>query len=129
VIGELIVVGVVAGIVSGMLGVGGGVIMVPGLVLVVGLSQVAAEATSLAAIVPIALVGTWRQRRYGNVRLSDGLLLGALAASGAVGGVALANALPERALELGFAGLMLFAAAQLLRRAMSGAADDEDGAG
>ncbi len=128
-IGELIVVGVVAGIVSGMLGVGGGVIMVPGLVLVVGLSQVAAEATSLAAIVPIALVGTWRQRRYGNVRLSDGLLLGALAASGAVGGVALANALPERALELGFAGLMLFAAAQLLRRAMSGAADDEDGAG
>jgi uncharacterized membrane protein YfcA len=129
VIGELIVVGVVAGIVSGMLGVGGGVIMVPGLVLVVGLSQVAAEATSLAAIVPIALVGTWRQRRYGNVRLSDGLLLGALAASGAVGGVALANALPERALELGFAGLMLFAAAQLVRRATSGAADDEDGAG
>jgi len=129
VIGELIVVGVVAGIVSGMLGVGGGVIMVPGLVLVVGLSQVAAEATSLAAIVPIALVGTWRQRRYGNVRLSDGLLLGALAASGAVGGVALANALPERALELGFAGLMLFAAAQLVRRATSGSPDDEDGAG
>ena len=128
-IGELIVVGVVAGIVSGMLGVGGGVIMVPGLVLVVGLSQVAAEATSLAAIVPIALVGTWRQRRYGNVRLSDGLLLGALAASGAVGGVALANALPERALELGFAGLMLFAAAQLVRRATSGSPDDEDGAG
>ena len=110
-------IGFTAGVVAGMLGVGGGVLFVPGLVLAFGLSQVEAEATSLAAIVPVALVGAWRQRGYGNLRLGDGLLLGALASAGAVLGVVLVNALPERALELAFAGLMVFVAVQLIRRA------------
>jgi uncharacterized membrane protein YfcA len=112
-----LLIGFAAGVVAGMLGVGGGVLFVPGLVLFLGLAQLEAEATSLLAIVPVALVGVLRQRRYGNVRLREGGLLGALAAAGVVGGVALANVLPERALEVGFAVLMLATAAQLVRRA------------
>ena len=109
-----------AGIVSGTLGVGGGVIFVPGLVLVLGQGHLEAEATSLLAIVPVALVGALRQRGYGNLRGREGIGLGVLAAGGALGGVALANVVPERGLEVAFAGLMLLTAVQLVRRALKG---------
>jgi uncharacterized membrane protein YfcA len=108
--------GAAAGILSGMLGVGGGILFVPALTLAVGLSQVKAEATSLLAIIPVALVGAWRQHRYGNVDLRDGAVVGSLSAVGVLGGVALANALSERALRYGFAALMLVVAGQFLRR-------------
>ncbi len=111
-----LVIGVAAGFVSGMLGVGGGVLFVPGLVLLLGESQVDAEATSLLAIIPVALLGTWRQSHYGNVRLEEGLMIGALAALGAVGGVALANVLPGHSLRIAFCVVMLLTAAQLVRR-------------
>lgn len=110
--------GLAAGILSGLLGVGGGILFVPALTVVIGLTQVDAEATSLLAIIPVALVGARRQWRYGNVAVRDGVLVGALSAGGAVGGVALANALPERALRLAFAAFTLAVAAQLLRRAL-----------
>ena len=116
---EAAVIGFFAGAVAGMLGVGGGILFVPGLVLGVGLSQVEAEATSLLAIVPVALLGAYRQRRYGNVRLGDGALIGVLAIPGAVAGVVIVNAVPERAIEIGFACLMLLVAAQLARRALA----------
>ena len=119
-------IGVAAGIVAGLLGVGGGIIFVPALVLVLGFQQVNAEATSLLAILPVAVVGTWRQRRYGNVRLRDGLVIGVLAAGGTVSGVAVANALPQRALEIGFAGLALVIAVQLLRRGLGPEANRSD---
>jgi len=112
-------IGMLAGVVAGMLGVGGGIIFVPGLVLFVGLTQVDAEATSLLAIVPVALLGAYRQHRYGNVRVRDGLLVGALAVPAAAAGVAIVNALPERAIEIGFAGLQLVIAAQLVRRSLT----------
>jgi uncharacterized protein len=115
---EAVVIGFFAGAIAGMLGVGGGVLFVPGLVLGVGLSQVDAEATSLLAIVPVALLGAWRQHRYGNVRLGDGLLIGLLAVPAAVAGVAIVNVVPERAIKVGFACLMLVVAAQLVRRAL-----------
>jgi uncharacterized protein len=111
--------GAVAGVVSGLLGVGGGILFVPILVLVVGLSQVAGEGTSLLAILPVALVGAWRQHRYGNVRLREAVIIGALAAGGTVGGVALANVLPQRTLKVAFAVLVLATAVQLVRRGMS----------
>ena len=110
------VIGLLAGVVAGMLGVGGGILFVPGLVIGVGLSQVDAEATSLLAIVPVALLGAWRQHRYGNVQIRDGLVVGALAIPAAAGGVAIVNAVPERAIQIGFACLMLVVAAQLVRR-------------
>jgi uncharacterized protein len=111
-----VLMGALGGIVSGLLGVGGGILFVPALTLVLSLSQVKAEATSLLAIIPVALVGAARQYRYGNVELRDGVIVGVLAAAGVVGGVALANALPERTLKVGFALLMLLVAAQFLRR-------------
>ena len=112
-------IGFAAGIVAGMLGVGGGILFVPALTLALGLEQVEAEATSLLAIVPVALVGAWRQRAYGNLRLRDAVVLGLLASGGATLGVVIANAVPERGLELGFAALMLLTAAQLVRGALS----------
>jgi uncharacterized membrane protein YfcA len=111
-----IVMGGAAGVVSGLLGVGGGILFVPALTLALSLSQVKAEATSLLAIIPVALVGAARQYRYGNVQVRDGSVLGALSALGVLAGVALANVLPERVLKLSFAGLMLIVAVQFLRR-------------
>ena len=113
-----VLVGLAAGVTSGMLGVGGGVLFVPGLVFFLGMSQLGAEATSLLAIVPVALVGAWRQHRYGNVRWRDGLIVAALSPLGVVGGVQLANALSERALELSFAAVQLAFAFGLARRAL-----------
>jgi uncharacterized membrane protein YfcA len=112
-----ILVGFLAGVVAGMLGVGGGILFVPALVLFLGLAQVEAEATSLLAIIPVALVGAASQNRYGNFRARDALLLGLLAIPGAIGGVALVNAIPERVIEVLFALLMLYVAFQMVRRA------------
>lgn len=112
---ELGVIGLLAGVVSGLLGVGGGVLFVPGMVFVAGLTQIDAEATSLLAIIPVALLGAWRQHRYGNVRAGDGIVIGALSVVGAVGGVVLANVLSGRTLRVLFALLVLGVAFQLLR--------------
>ena len=83
-----------------MLGVGGGILFVPALAIFLDEPQIRAEATSLVAIVPVGIVGAWRQHRFGNVRWRDGLLVGALSPLGVVGGVVLANAVSERALEV-----------------------------
>lgn len=114
----LILIGLAAGVLGGLLGVGGGVLFVPGLVIVVGLTQHEAEATSLLAIVPVALVGAVRQNRYGNVRRDDALLVGVLSVAGVAGGVALANTLSGAVLRTAFAALILLIAAQLVRRAL-----------
>ena len=115
-----IAIGFAAGVSSGMLGVGGGIIFVPGLVFVLDLSQLSAESTSLLAIVPVALVGAWRQRAYGNVRLRAGFTLGLLSPLGVVGGAELANVVSARALELSFAAVQLVFAFGLARRALRG---------
>ena len=115
-----IAIGLAGGVVAGLLGVGGGVLFVPALVFLVGLDQHHAEATSLLAIVPVAIVGTLRNDRYGAVCRSDALVLGLLSAAGAAGGVALANLLSGAALRDAFAVLMLLVAAQLVRRALGG---------
>ena len=120
---EVVLAGLAAGVLSGMFGVGGGIVFVPALALLFGMGHVEAEATSLLAIIPVALVGAWRQERYGNLRLREGIAVGLLSVVGAAAGVALANALPERALELAFAALTLLVAAQLARRAFSAAED------
>jgi uncharacterized membrane protein YfcA len=120
-LGDLIgalVVGLAAGVTSGLLGVGGGILFVPGLVFFLGLAQLHAEATSLVAVVPVALVGAWRQHGYGNVRLRDGVVIGLLSPLGVLGGAALANAVPERALEIAFAVVQLYFAYRLARRAL-----------
>jgi len=91
---------------------------VPTLVLVLGLTQVHAEATSLLAILPTVIVGTWRQRRYGNVDLRAGLLVGIGSIAGVEGGVLIAKSLPEDTLRRLFAVLMFLVAASLAWRAL-----------
>jgi uncharacterized protein len=115
---EAALIGLLAGIVAGMLGVGGGVLFVPALTIGLGLGQVEAEATSLLAVVPVALVGAWRQERYGNVALKEAAVIGALSGLGVLSGVVLANALPTRVLKIAFAALLLLNAYQLGRRAI-----------
>jgi uncharacterized membrane protein YfcA len=110
--------GFAAGVVGGLLGVGGGILFVPALTIFLDESQVEAEATSLLAIVPVALVATWRQLHYGNVRLADGLWIGALSLPGVAVGVVVANEVSQRLLELSFAGLLLFIAGRLVIRAV-----------
>ena len=127
--------GFAGGTLGGLVGVGGGVLFGPALALFLDQTQVRAEATSLLAIVVVALVGAWRQHGYGNVRVRDGLILGVLSPLGvAVGvvvsnevsepplgvavGVVVSNEVSERTLELLFAGLVLVIATQLVRRSL-----------
>ena len=107
--------GFAAGVLAGFFGVGGGILFVPTLV-ALGLSQIEAEATSLLAILPTVAAGTWRQRRYGNVRLRTALVLGLASIGGAVVGVQVATALPEDTLRRLFALFLLAVAAQLAWR-------------
>jgi uncharacterized protein len=110
---------VAGGLVGGLVGVGGGILFVPALTIFLGLSQVEAESTSLLMIAIVALVGAFRQYGYGNVNPRDAVLVGLLSPLGVLVGVVVSNAVPERALELGFAALALFMAAQLVRRALA----------
>ena len=111
-------IGLVAGVLAGLFGVGGGILFVPTLTLVLGLTQLHAEASSLLAILPTAVAGAWRQRRYGNVRWRPALILGLSAIIGVEAGVQLAEALPEHALRRLFGLLMLAVAAQLAWRTL-----------
>ncbi len=109
--------GLAAGVLAGLFGVGGGILFVPTLVLVFGLGQVEAQATSLLAILPTVAAGTWRQQSYGNVRWRAAAVLGATAIVGVELGVLTATALPEDTLRRLFGVLLLAVAAQLAWRA------------
>ena len=110
--------GFAGGLIGGLVGIGGAVLFVPALVVFLDLSQVQAEATSLLAVVMVGFVGAVRQHGYGNLRVRDGLLVGALSPLGVAAGTVLANALSERALELAFASVQLYFAWRLARRAL-----------
>jgi uncharacterized protein len=111
-------IGLFAGVLAGLFGVGGGILFVPTLTLVLGLTQLHAEATSLLAILPTSIAGAWRQGCYGNVRWRPALILGLAAVAGVEGGVQIAEALPEHVLRRLFGVLMLAVAAQLAWRAL-----------
>jgi uncharacterized membrane protein YfcA len=108
---------VAGGLAGGLVGVGGGVLFVPAMTVCLGLGQVEAESTSLLTIVIVALVGAYRQNGYGNVRVREALVIGALSPLGVLIGVGIANHVSERVLQLSFAALALFMAVQLVRRA------------
>ena len=112
-----IALGFAAGVLAGLFGVGGGILFVPTLTLGLGLTQLHAEATSLLAIIPTVLAGTWRQQRYGNVRWRPAVVIGLAAIGGVEGGVALAETLPEHALRRLFGVLTILIAAQIAGRA------------
>jgi uncharacterized membrane protein YfcA len=111
----LVAFGVVTGAASGLLGVGGGTLMVPFLTLAAGLSQHAAEATSLLVVLPTAIVGSLvlRQRGVGDLGLA--LRFGALGAVGGIVGALLALALPGNVLRIVFACFLLLVSVRLVR--------------
>jgi uncharacterized membrane protein YfcA len=110
-------VGLLAGVLAGLFGVGGGVVFVPTLTLVLGLDQLHAQATSLLAMLPVVAVGTWRQRRYGNVRFRAAATLGLAGIAGILAGGMLAENLSDAVLERLFGLLLLAVAVQLAWRA------------
>ena len=116
-VAALLATGFVAGVLAGLLGIGGGVVMVPAMMLVLGLAPVVAKGTSLAVIVPTAIIGTWRNRRNLNVDLRAATVVGLSGAGCAVIGAMVAEQLPDRASNLLFAGLLLSVALRLARQA------------
>jgi uncharacterized membrane protein YfcA len=110
-----ILLGFAAGLLAGLFGVGGGILFVPTL-LGLGLGQLEAEATSLLAILPTVVAGTWRHRRYGNVQWRAALLVGVASIVGVQVGVLIATSLPEDVLRRLFGLLVLGVAAQLAWR-------------
>ena len=110
---KLALVGSLAGLFSGLFGVGGGIVIVPLLILWMGYGEREATGTSLAAIVLIAAFAAAVQGLYGNVRVDDALLVGIPAVVGVVGGTALQQRLPQRTLSLLFAGLLVAVAVEL----------------
>jgi uncharacterized membrane protein YfcA len=110
-------IGLLAGAFGGLFGVGGGIIFVPALVLLFDLGQVDAEATSLLAILPVVVAGTWRQHRYENVQWRAAGIIGLAAVVGVELGVLTAKSLPEVTLRRLFAVLVIAVAAQLAWRA------------
>ena len=91
-----IALGVAAGVLAGLFGVGGGILFVPALTLVLGVEQHSAQATSLLAILPTVAVGTWRQQRYGNVRWRPAARARVAGIAGVVAGGLLAESLLGR---------------------------------
>lgn len=113
-VASAVVVGLAAGMLSGLLGVGGGIVMVPLLVTVAHLGQHEAHATSLAAIVPIAAVGAVRFAAAGTIDYVLAALLAAGSLAGAPLGARLMARTKEGVLKLLFGALMLVVAGQLL---------------
>jgi uncharacterized membrane protein YfcA len=110
---ETTALGLLAGVMAALFGIGGGIPFVATLTLVVGLGQLEAQATSLAAMVPVAAVGAWQQSRYGNVAWRPAVALGRFSATCVAAGTAVATSLPEDTLRRLFAALLLVVAARL----------------
>jgi uncharacterized membrane protein YfcA len=104
---RLVLIGLVAGFFSALFGVGGGIVIVPLLILTAGFAEREAAGTSLAAIGLIALVGAIAYGARGEVELGYAALVGLPAAAGAVAGVTIQQRLPVRVLTFGFAVLLL----------------------
>jgi uncharacterized membrane protein YfcA len=105
--------GFAAGTLSGLFGIGGAVLFIPALTVFLGVSQLHAQATSLAAMLWPLAFGAWRQAGHGNVRWHAVAVIGSISAVGVVGGVMLARALPEDVLQRIFALVLIVIAVRL----------------
>jgi uncharacterized membrane protein YfcA len=123
----LVAFGLLTGVTAGVLGVGGGVMIVPLLTLALGMTQHAAEGTSLLVILPTAIVASVVLHRRGVGRLGDALRLGVLGAVGSVGGALAALALPGDALRLVFALFVAGVGLRLVRDGLRTGASEEAG--
>jgi hypothetical protein len=113
---RLIAIGTLAGLFSGLFGVGGGTVIVPLLILWLGYEERSATATSLAAIVFIAGFAAAVQGLYGNVHVLDAVLVGVPAVAGVLLGTWLAQRLAGNAIALLFAAVLVASAVELVLR-------------
>jgi uncharacterized membrane protein YfcA len=109
--------GLFAGVLSALFGVGGGIVFVPTLIFL-GNSARVAVATSLAAMVPVILMGSWRQTRYGTVHWRDAIVIGVASVPTAKLGEVVADSLPNDVLQRLFALVLVVVAVQLAFRAL-----------
>jgi uncharacterized membrane protein YfcA len=110
-------IGLVAGVVSGLFGVGGAIVIIPGLVLVAKLSQHTANGTSLAALLlPVGLLGAWEYYRRGQVNVPYAAIIAAGLFVGALLGAKLAGSLSDVALRRAFGVFLMIVAVRLLVR-------------
>lgn len=127
-----LITGVAAGFLAGMFGVGGGILMVPAMVLLLDFAQLEAQATSLAAMLPALAAGALRQRHFGNVRVKAARTVAVCSVAGVALGTGLATNLPEATLRVLFSLLLLAVAFRLVwevRRQRRAPAIDDGGAG
>jgi len=108
--------GLLIGALSGLIGIGGGVLLVPLLVIGFGFSQQVAQGTSLAALIPTSIVGAVTHLRQGNLDVRAGVAMGLAGMVGAAGAALVAQHLHGKILERLFGLLLLFAAYRLWRR-------------
>jgi uncharacterized membrane protein YfcA len=110
----LVAVGLAAGILAGLLGVGGGIIMIPAMILLFGIAPVVAKGTSAAVIVPTAVIGTWRNRARGNADLRAAAIVGGAGIVTAAVGGTLADKMSDEFSNFLFASLLVVVAARLM---------------
>jgi uncharacterized membrane protein YfcA len=117
----LLAIGVAAGLLAGLLGIGGGVLMVPAMVLLLGMDQHVAQGTSLLVIIPAAALGSFTHHRHGRLALRDAAAVAVGGVLGAALGSITALSLDEELLQRLFAVLILVVAARLLMTGRSAA--------
>ena len=110
----LALIGLAAGLLAGLLGVGGGIVMVPAMVLLLGFDQHVAQGTSLLVIIPAALTGSYTHYRNGHVVLREAMILAIGGIIGAAVGALFALSIPEELLQRMFAGLLLVLGLRML---------------
>ena len=111
---ELLAIGLAAGLLAGLLGIGGGVVMVPAMVLIMGLDQHVAQGTSLLVIIPAAAAGSFTHHRHGRLALRDAAALAVGGVLGAILGSVTALSLDDQLLRRLFALFILAVAGRLL---------------
>ncbi len=112
----LIVIGLATGILAGLLGVGGGIIMVPAMIVLFGILPVIAKGTSLAVIIPTAIMGTWRNRKKKNADLRSAAILGVSGILTAFAGAWVSDRMSDDLSNILFASLLVIVAVRLLRQ-------------
>lgn len=123
----LALVGLAAGMIAAGVGVGGGIIFVPALVIIAGFGQHLAEGTSLAVILPTMVVAAWTHGRAGRVEWATAARIGIVGVAGGLAGAWLALAIDEDLLQRLFAIVLVIVAVRMVRRTQRAAheADDE----
>lgn len=111
---QLALIGLAAGFLAGLLGIGGGVVMVPAMVLLLGFDQHIAQGTSLVVIIPAALSGSYTHHRNGRLFLRDAAILAAGGVIGSVFGSVFALSIDEEILRRLFAAFLLIVAGRML---------------